>query len=346
MLARDSRVPFRAFQSHSALFLLGGLMLFLGVLALWSYRQGWFQTNLKVALISNSSLGLVPGTPVRVSGMRVGLVEDLELLPDGRVRISLKIDDRFRAWVTPRSRAYLARPSLLGSGGVDITPAPMAGQKVPDQFSIPAANVADLESFLAGATTTQSDLQSLIRSTNQIAAKELPHTIAKLSTLLSVANQVGSTVQRSLPPTVDHLQGTLLEGRQTTKLFQRELPATMKQVRDTLSVISQTGGTAEQAARQSQQTMQQLQPELTRSLQQLNQVMGKIQSLAARLDSFMDTGLQPAPARRGEREPAAPISRDSLSLPVLPADQKAPSPASSGARAPSGKAPPSGAIQP
>ncbi len=285
MLLRDTVPPFRAFRARSALFLLAGLGLLVGLVALWGHQLGWFQRSLRVALISSSSLGLVPGTPVRVSGIHVGVIDGVELLADGKVRLDLKVDDRYRAWVTPHSRAFLARPSLLGSGGVDITPAPMGARRVPDHFFIPAQTTADLESFLADAATTQSDLQSLIRSTNRIAAKELPVTIQELAGVLAVANKVGATVNLALPPTVSELQGTLRQGQQTTQLFQRELPPTLAQVRDTLGVISQTGDSATRVAHQSQQ-----------SLQEFMVLVRRIDGFVARIQSMLDVA---APAESG-----------------------------------------------
>jgi ABC-type transporter Mla subunit MlaD len=296
MPLRDTGSPFRAFQTHSTLFLLAGLGILLGLVTLWGHRLGWLQPSLRVALISNSSLGLVPGTPVRVSGIHVGVIDGVELLADGKVRLNLKVDDRYRAWVTPLSRAFLVRPSLLGSGGVDITPAPMAGRRVPDHFFIPAQNSADLEGFLAGAATTQSDLQSLIRSTNRIAAEQLPQTIQQLAAVLTAANKMGATVNLSLPPTVNQLQGTLRQGQQTTQLFQRELPPTMAQLRNTLGVISQTGDSAGEAARQSQQ-----------SLQEFTELVRRINGFVVRIESMLDTAGPAEPPQIGGRR--GPIHR-------------------------------------
>lgn len=313
----NTRSPFRSFRTRSALFLLAGLGLLVGVVTLWGHQLGWFQRSLRVALISTSSLGLVPGTPVRVSGMHVGVIDAVELLADGKVRLDLKVDDRYRAWVTPRSRAFLARPSLLASGGVDITPAPMDARRVPDHFFIPAQSTADLEGFLAGAATTQADLQTLIRSTNRIAAKELPQTIQELAAVLAVANKVGATVNLALPPTVSHLQGTLRQGQQTTQLFQRELPPTLAQVRNTLGVISQTGDSADLAARQSQQSLQ----ELTVLLRRINGFVARIESM---FDAAVPAEPRPSGGRRGSILPVVPAEppRSDGSAVVEPAGQR------------------------
>jgi ABC-type transporter Mla subunit MlaD len=295
MLLRNSASPFPAFQGRSFLFLLSGLALLLGVLVLWGYRLGWFQPSLRVSLISGSSLGLLPGTPVRVSGLHVGVIDAVDLLADGRVRLNLKIDDRFRPWVTPRSQAFLVRPSLLGSGGVDITPAPMQGRRHHDHFTITAQNTADLESFLAGAATTQADLQSLIRSTHRIASRELPHTIQELAAVLASVNQVGATVNQALPATVQELHGTLRQGQQSTQLFQRELPPTLAQVRDTLGVFRRTGGSVDQVAAQSQLSLE----ELMALLRRLNRVV-------SRIDTILDT-LMPAEDPSGAGKPGADL---------------------------------------
>lgn len=91
---------------------------------------GFFWQNYPLKVKFDNVAGLKEGSPVRVAGVEVGAVEDVQLLPDG-VEIWFNISDDMRPLVTDRSTASIGSISLLGEGAVDITPGP-GGTPVPE----------------------------------------------------------------------------------------------------------------------------------------------------------------------------------------------------------------------
>jgi len=74
--------------------------------------------------------GLMAGSPVRVSGVQVGTVDQVVLSETG-VEVWFNVKDTFRPLVTDRSKAVLGTISLLGEGAVDIT-AGTGGAPIPE----------------------------------------------------------------------------------------------------------------------------------------------------------------------------------------------------------------------
>jgi phospholipid/cholesterol/gamma-HCH transport system substrate-binding protein len=88
----------------------------------------WQNYNLKVKF--DNVAGLMAGSPVRVAGVEVGSVTDVELSASG-VEVWFTILDDMRPLVTDQSLATIGSISLLGEGAVDISPGP-GGTPIPE----------------------------------------------------------------------------------------------------------------------------------------------------------------------------------------------------------------------
>src|SRR6476661_4964509 len=81
--------------------------------------------------------GLAKGSPVRVSGVQVGSVKDVEFAGE-MVDVVFDVRNDLRDRITTSSMARLGSVSLLGESAVDITPS-LSGQPIPNWGYVPAA---------------------------------------------------------------------------------------------------------------------------------------------------------------------------------------------------------------
>lgn len=91
----------------------------------------------------NEATQLAQQSDVRISGVSVGKVQDIELAPNGTQSLAtIDIDDKYGP--IPRgTRAILRTKTLLGETFVELTPGGSDGPKLPDGATLPAANVAE-----------------------------------------------------------------------------------------------------------------------------------------------------------------------------------------------------------
>jgi len=94
----------------------------------------WERYNLRVKF-SNAG-GVQQGSPVRVSGVTVGSVTDIEFI-GSEVHMELELHDDMRERVRTTSRATIGSVSLLGEGAVDIN-ASTTGQPIPAWGYVPS----------------------------------------------------------------------------------------------------------------------------------------------------------------------------------------------------------------
>jgi len=88
----------------------------------------WQRYNLKAKF--NDVALLKAGAPVRVAGVAVGAVTDLEFV-GAEVEVTFYLAKEMQARVTDQSVAYIGSVSLLGEGALDISPS-LTGTPIPE----------------------------------------------------------------------------------------------------------------------------------------------------------------------------------------------------------------------
>ena len=92
--------------------LLMGLLLAAALSAGIAWRRGAFTPKAVLYADIDNAAGLAPGTAVRLSGVRVGEVSALQLLPDLSVRLSLRVDADLLPKLRSDAGAVLVREQL------------------------------------------------------------------------------------------------------------------------------------------------------------------------------------------------------------------------------------------
>ena len=97
---------------------------------LLSGEGGFFWERYSVKTLFPNAAGLKPGAPVRLAGVEVGSVAEVDLAGN-QVEVVMEINRTYQPQVTTASRASLGSVSLLGESAVDIT-ASSSGTPVPE----------------------------------------------------------------------------------------------------------------------------------------------------------------------------------------------------------------------
>jgi phospholipid/cholesterol/gamma-HCH transport system substrate-binding protein len=115
------------------------------------------------ALMSDVN-GLKSGAPVRVGGVEVGTVTDVDLGGEGAsglVEVTMRLDRKVRGRVTTESQATLGSLGLLGEKAVDIT-ASTRGAPVEDGGYLAAAAEDPFKGLLTDASDSTAHLRRIL----------------------------------------------------------------------------------------------------------------------------------------------------------------------------------------
>jgi phospholipid/cholesterol/gamma-HCH transport system substrate-binding protein len=119
----------------------------------------WQQYNLKVKFPNAG--GVQRGSPVRVSGVTVGAVTDIQFI-GSEVDMALELREDMQERVRTTSRATIGSVSLLGEGAVDIN-ATTTGQPIPEWGYVPTGPAtAQMADVTAQASKGIAELTAVI----------------------------------------------------------------------------------------------------------------------------------------------------------------------------------------
>jgi phospholipid/cholesterol/gamma-HCH transport system substrate-binding protein len=116
-----------------------------------------------VRALMNDVNGLKPGAPVRLGGVEVGTVTDVELAQNaaGLVEVSMKLDRRVQGRIRTDSRAALGSLGLLGEKAIDVS-AGTSGPPLEDGAFLSAAGDDPFKGLLSDASDSTAHLKRIL----------------------------------------------------------------------------------------------------------------------------------------------------------------------------------------
>lgn len=252
---------FRGIRKQISMFLLTAFIGFAGVVLLVAYKQGMFVQHTNVYFHAPDVTGINKGMSVRLYGVPVGAVKDIELADRG-VRVRLGINSDYIPRLPRSSQARLVREGVVGAASIQILTT-AAGQD-----RTPVAE-GDVIRFIPHRTMTE--MVDEIRQQMTPAFQELRRAATEMADPNSDFRK-SVTAMREL---IELLPGTTRDLRQV--------------LRNTDRTIVALGQQADAVGRQAAQTLSTFERLGTQTEQQLPALAGK---LATTLDSLNATALQ------------------------------------------------------
>ena len=131
--------------------------------------------------------GLKLGDPVRLAGVDVGSVRDIQVI-GARVEVSIRVKPGTP--VKTDSIATIKLTSLLGTNFVDLTFGSPAAQKAPPGSLLQSTEPPDLNTLLARLNDAAGDVQTLARQLNEGLGKSLEPISGAFQSMDRIAKQI------------------------------------------------------------------------------------------------------------------------------------------------------------
>lgn len=240
-----------------SLFLLSAVFGVIAVILLVGYKQGIFVRHTKIYFNAADAFGINKGTSVRLFGLPVGNVSDLDISDRG-VKVELSIISDYTPRLPKTSRARLVREGYVGAATIQIVPSGEPGHAMEpiaegDEIEyLPPRGVAEMvDDFKTQLTPVINDLRRVLVELNQpnsefrksmagasAVLRELPETnretrkvlqdtdqmIRRAETTFASIGRVGAQLEQQVPvlggklaTTLDALTETSAEIRDTTR---------------------------------------------------------------------------------------------------------------------------------
>jgi len=111
------------------IFISVGLLILVAGIYLIGNKQQLFSNTFRISGIFKDINGLQIGNNVRLSGINVGVIGNIEIIADTAVRVDMVIEDKVRKFIKKDSQANIGSDGLMGSKMLTIIPG-TSGKKV------------------------------------------------------------------------------------------------------------------------------------------------------------------------------------------------------------------------
>ena len=223
---------FRGIRKQVSAFLLTALVGFAGIVGLVAYKQGMFQQHTQIYFHAPDATGINKGMAVRLHGVPVGAVKDVELVDRG-VRVRLGINSHYIPQLPRGAQARLTREGYVGAASIQILPGTTATDRTP---------VVEGDEIRFIAQKGMADMLDEVRQQLTPAFQEL----RRAATEMSDPNSDFRRSVSAMRELVEELPGATKELRQLLRDTDRTMLAVGRQAESTLSILSRVGTQTEQ----------------------------------------------------------------------------------------------------
>ncbi|HKW37136.1 MAG TPA: MlaD family protein [Burkholderiales bacterium] len=242
-----------------SVFLLAAVFGVVGVILLVGYKQGVFVRHTRIYFHAADVFGISKGTSVRLFGLPVGSVSDLDISDRG-VKVELSLISDYTPRIPKTTRARLVREGYVGAANIQLVPGGEPGralQPVVDGDEIeymPARGVAELvDEFKTQLTPVIDDLRRMLVDLNR-PDSEFRKSIAGASALLQQLPDTNREARKMLKDTgsmARQAESTFASLGRVSGDLEREVPLLSGKLAGTLDSIAETSTQIRDATRKN-----------------------------------------------------------------------------------------------
>lgn len=127
-----------------------------------------FREKYSLKMVLKQNIGINIGTKVKVNGVEVGKISELELMEDGQVRLTLQIAKQYENHITTTSIAYPTRDQNIISDRIIMVTHGAGGEPLLEGMQIAAGQAQDLETLVLSATALMGRLDGMMDKVDTI----------------------------------------------------------------------------------------------------------------------------------------------------------------------------------
>jgi ABC-type transporter Mla subunit MlaD len=225
---------FRGIRKQVNAFLLTAFLGFIGLVGLVAYKQGMFEQHTQIYFHAPDATGINKGMAVRLHGVPVGTVKEVELAERG-ARVRLAINNHYLPQVRRGAQARLVREGYVGVASIQILPGSSATDPTP---------VADGDEIRFIAQKGMADMLDEVRQQMTPAFMELRRAASEMADPKSDFRRSVSALRdliEELPGATQELRQLLRDADRTMVSLNQQAESVGKQAEATLGVLSRLG---------------------------------------------------------------------------------------------------------
>lgn len=153
------------------IFITSALILFIVAVYLIGSKQNLFTSTTEIHASFKDIRGLMSGNIVRFAGINIGTVNDIRIVADSSVIVSMTIRDTYTDFIYKNSTVQIGQEGLMGGKIVLISTGDPSTGKVKKGDYLPVSDGLDIQAMIAQATGMLDELKGTIANLRSITGK-------------------------------------------------------------------------------------------------------------------------------------------------------------------------------
>ena len=153
------------------IFLIVGTILFIAIIYYLGSRQNLFGSSTRIFAIFNDVSGLKEGNNVRFAGINVGTVEEIDIISDSTVKVTMLIDESASQYIKEDSKATIESEGLMGSKIVSITSGSTAAPSIDEGDQLTSINPVDIDEIIGIVEETGEQALAFTKDLSMISER-------------------------------------------------------------------------------------------------------------------------------------------------------------------------------
>ena len=153
---------FKSIEVKVGIFIALILALSIFILIYIGYKKEIFSKKISYYVISKTGENIERGIPVRLSGFKIGQVENVFLNNIDYVKVEIRILEKYQKWFRQDSRIILDQEGIIGNSYLKLIPGTEKTAQLPPGAEIFLDKVAGLNEILVEAQPVINDLKVIV----------------------------------------------------------------------------------------------------------------------------------------------------------------------------------------
>jgi len=186
------------------IFILFALIAIVALIVSIGIDKGLFTPKITVYVYSHTGEGINRGMPVNYAGFQISRVEDIKLLDDGRVQMTVPIPETYIRWIKQSSKFKLESQNIIGASIITVSTdltliSPLVANG--DEFFL--TKDKGIAEIVAAAIPVVDDLREIISSIN-IVMHNFAATDGDFNKFMKGAARLGENLDKHSNKLVDN----------------------------------------------------------------------------------------------------------------------------------------------
>lgn len=152
-------------------FVIIALVVFAVAIYTLGQTQSMFGARIQISAVFKDVAGLRIGNNVRFSGIKAGIVEDIEILSDTAIRVHMMVSEQEGKFIRKNAIAAIGTDGLLGDKLVSIKPGKGSAKTVSDGDEISSYRAVEPEMMMETLQSTNENISQISEALLQMTTK-------------------------------------------------------------------------------------------------------------------------------------------------------------------------------